>query len=127
LPIQPIEPDVLAEIETLQLVEIANTKSANELRTEARFNANTGALRGVAFRERNKERKAVYYVGQRSKGARKIEFEFYANAYRDAERRRIANRVSVGNPLFPGETTGKGSIGTGLNWSYPERRDGYIH
>jgi hypothetical protein len=93
----PID-DVLAELEGLEVIEIANTKTVGDLRTEARFNANTGALRGIAFRERNKGRKAVYYVGQRSKGDRKTEFEFYANAYRDAERRRTANRSSVGNP-----------------------------
>jgi hypothetical protein len=122
----PID-DVLAEIEALDVVEIANTKTIGDLRVEARFNANTGALRGLAFRERNKGRKAVYYVGARSKGDRKAEFEFYANAYRDAERRRIANRGSVGNPLHSGETAGKGYIRPGVDWTNAEGRAGYIH
>ena len=122
----PTDLEVLAELENLKVVEIANTKSANGLRTEARYNANTGNLRGVAFRERNKGRKVVYYVGSRSKGDRKTEFEFYANAY-GRSRQRIANGSSVGNPVRPSEAIGTGSVGTSLDWHYPGRQDGYIH
>jgi hypothetical protein len=122
----PTDLDVLAELESLEVVEIANTKSVGDLRTETRFNANTGALRGIAFRERNKGRKAVYYVGARSKGDRKAEFEFYANAYREA-RRRTANRSSVGNPVDEGKAPGVGSVGTGFDWTQPEGRAGYVH
>lgn len=119
--------DVLAEIENLSVVEIANAKSEGDLRVEPRFNANTGNLRGIAFRERNKERKVVYYVGQRSKGDRKIEFEFYANAYREAKRERTASGNSVGNPVYHVEEIGKGSVGTDTNWRHSEGRDSYVH
>lgn len=82
-------------------IQIANAPKTG-LRTEWRKNANTGKLRGVAFRERNKERKAVRYVGERSVGSRKEEFERYARAYAE----RYDKGGSVGNPL-----DGRGSVG----------------
>ena len=46
-------------------------------RREWRIVGTTGELRGVCWRERNKERKAVRYVGKRQKR----EFDIYNRAY----------------------------------------------
>jgi hypothetical protein len=119
--------DELREIDNLTLADTSETAG---LRVEPRFNANTGDLRGVAFRERNKERKVVYYVGSRSKGDRKTEFDFYANAYRESRGRSangFANGGSIGNLVLTGKETRGKSVGTDTNWTHSEGRSGYVH
>jgi hypothetical protein len=126
----PTDFDVLAEFDEIESLALANTSETVGLRVEPRFNANTGDLRGVAFRERNKDRKVVYYVGSRSKGDRKTEFDFYANAYRESRRRSangFANGGSVGNLILSGKETRGESVGTDIDWTQPEGRSGYIH
>lgn len=126
----PTDLDVLAEFDEIENLALADTSETVGLRVEPRFNANTGDLRGVVFRERNKERKVVYYVGSRSKGDRKTEFDFYANAYRESRGRvanGFANGGSVGNLILPSKEIGGQSVGTDTNWTHSEGRGGYIH
>lgn len=108
---QPTDFEVLAELEGLHVVSLQTVGNQAELRREWRINANTGSLMGVVFRERNKGRKAVRYVGKRSKGERKAEFERYANGFTGAKRGRGANRSFVGNALYGGETVGETFVG----------------
>jgi hypothetical protein len=67
----PIEEALAMQAEPLAVEELEKFDSANtfeaETRLEPRRNPKTGKLRGIAWRERNKERKAVYYVGINSK------------------------------------------------------------
>jgi hypothetical protein len=112
----PIE-DVLAEIDGLELASLEDMQDT--VRIEARFNANTGNLRGIAFRERNKERKVVYYVGARSQGDRRTEFESYANTYWEVKRgsaNGLANGGHPKNPVYQRKEIGKGSVGTSPDW-----------
>jgi len=118
---------VLAEIESLKPISLQSVGSLAELRREWRINANTGQLIGVVFRERNKERKAVRYVGKRSKGERKAEFERYANGFTGARRGR-ANGSSVGNAVHSGEDAGKAFIGNRPNWTRADNeKTSYLH
>jgi hypothetical protein len=54
-------------VEDFEHVDIANTEFEVPTRHEPRYNPKSGRLRGIAWRERNKGRKAVYYVGINSK------------------------------------------------------------
>ena len=83
-------------------IEIGTANARTGLRTEWRKN-DKGKLRGVAFRERNKERHAVRYVGERSVGSRQAEYRRYANAYAERYNEQIG---SVGNSV-----DGAGSVG----------------
>lgn len=89
----------------LEPIYIANARKTS-LRTEWRKNANTGKLRGVAFRERNKERKAVRYVGERSVGSRKAEYDRYSRAYteRNDEGRSVGSRLDGSGSVGSDET-----------------------
>lgn len=122
-----MEKEVLAELQNLQPISLQSIGNEAELRREWRINANTGGLVGVVFRERNKGRKAVRYVGKRSKGERKAEFERYANGFTGARRGR-ANRSSIGNALHGGEDVGKAVIGNRTDWTQPENAPtSYVH
>lgn len=122
-----MEKEVLAELQNLQPISLQSIGNEAELRMEWRINANTGGLVGVVFRERNKGRKAVRYVGKRSKGERKAEFERYANGFTGAKRGG-ANGSSIGNALHGGEDIGKAVIGNRPNWTQPENAPtSYVH
>jgi len=122
-----MESEVLAELQNLQPVSLQTIGTDAELRREWRINANTGGLVGVVFRERNKGRKAVRYVGKRSKGERKAEFERYANGFTGAKRGRT-DRGSIGNALHGGEDAGKAFIGKRTDWTQPEHKEArYLH
>jgi len=90
---------LLAELNGLTVISLQSIGSQAELRREWRINANTGNLIGVVFRERNKDRKAVRYVGKRSKGERKEEYQRYANGFGGGR----ANGSSIGNAVHGGE------------------------
>lgn len=73
---QPTRSGVLADLpealagEGMELVDLANTIFEQPTRLEPRYNKH-GKLRGIAWRERNKERKGVWYVGANSKDAQR--------------------------------------------------------
>jgi hypothetical protein len=67
-------PEEALAIEELEQVDVANTEIEVPTRHEPRRNKQ-GKLRGIAWRERNKGRKAVWYVGAKSKGQRKEQWE----------------------------------------------------
>ncbi len=102
-------PEVLAgrELEEVSIDE--SFEFSNPVRLEPRFNPQTGKLRGIAWRERTKERKGVYYVGAKSKGRRKEQFD---------ELRPVFAGKRRGRKNDPGTSVGSGldglvSVGTG--------------
>ena len=58
----------------IEEIVIANTTASVGSRMEPRYN-DKGELRGVCWRQRNAERKTVFYVGAKSKGNRQEQFE----------------------------------------------------
>lgn len=71
----------LSEVEPIETVGSVGGSVGSESklpRREWRIVSRTGELRGVCWRERNPERKAIRYVGKRN---RPEEFKIYADAY----------------------------------------------
>jgi hypothetical protein len=85
-------------------IETVGTETTLD-RREWRIIANTGELRGICWRTRNKERKVTRYVGKRNNPE---DFEIYLAAY---ERWRGANRTLVGIGVLP--TVGTKGAGSG--------------
>src|SRR5690349_21927379 len=109
-----VEGDLLAIANSLKLTDIQEVETVGTETTldrrEWRILANTGELRGVCWRTRNKERKVTRYVGKRNNPG---EFEIYRAAY---EGWRRANRTLIGVGVLPtvgtqGAGSGKGSDG----------------
>jgi hypothetical protein len=115
---------LLAELNGLTVISLQSIGSQAELRREWRVNANTGNLIGVVFRERNKDRKAVRYVGKRSKGERKEEYQRYANGFRGGR----ANGSSIGNAIHGGEGVGKARNLRSVDGSLSQKQESsYLH
>lgn len=66
-------PDALATGD-VEFIDISNTTVEENTRTEPRYNQK-GKLRGIVWREKNKGRKTTWYVGAKSKGQRKAQYE----------------------------------------------------
>lgn len=115
---------LLAELGGLTVISLQSIGSQAELRREWRINANTGNLIGVVFRERNKDRKAVRYVGKRSKGERKEEYQRYANGFGSGR----ANGSFIGNALHGGEGVGKARNLRSVDGSLSQKQESsYLH
>jgi hypothetical protein len=101
--------DVLAVANSLGLTNVEEVQTVGKETTldrrEWRIIANTGELRGICWRTRNKERKVTRYVGKRNNPA---EFEIYRAAY---EGWRRANRSLVSVGILP--TVGTQGAGSG--------------
>lgn len=100
--------DVLAIANSLSLTNIEEVETVGNQTTlprrEWRIIANSGELRGICWRERNKDRKVTRYVGKRNNPN---EFRIYQAAY---ERWRGANRSLAGLGLIPSlDTKGSGN------------------
>jgi hypothetical protein len=91
----------------MELIEIANAEIEQDSRMEQRRNKR-GELRGIVWRERNKERLTVWYVGARSKGQRKQQYDELKSAFETT-----ANAEK--NELGRGNDT-QTSVGSGLDW-----------
>jgi hypothetical protein len=85
-------PEVLATGQ-VEVIDIANTEFEQPVRMEARRNKK-GELRGIAWRERNKDRKAVWYVGKNSTGQRKQQWDELRPVFESANT--IANAILEG-------------------------------
>jgi hypothetical protein len=96
-----IFPEALALSEDIEIIDIANAEIEQPTRMESRRNKK-GQLRGISWRERNKERKAVWYVGAKSKGQRKAQYDELKRTFANASPA-LAGRneppASVGSPL----------------------------
>lgn len=86
-------PQALAISDDIEIIDIANTSIEQPTRIEPRRNKH-GKLRGLAWRERNKGRKAVWYVGAQSEGQRKKQ---YLELKPEFERANTANGLERGN------------------------------
>lgn len=67
--------DVLAAlaVDEIEVIEFP-AKAEDETRIELRRNKR-GQLRGIVWRKRGKDRKAVYYVGAKARGERRRQWE----------------------------------------------------
>jgi hypothetical protein len=88
---QPVAADLLAGLGFFNIRPIESVGTAKSLRREWRINANTGELRGIAFRETVGSRRCVKYVGKR--GTYRDEFARYTDVFGEWRR---TNRTLVG-------------------------------
>lgn len=58
----------------IEVIDIANAEIEVRTRMEPRYNEH-GKLRGIVWRERNKDRKTTWYVGAKSTGQRKEQYD----------------------------------------------------
>lgn len=104
-------PEALALSDEIEIIDIANAEIEQPTRMEPRRNKK-GQLRGISWRERNKGRKAVWYVGAKSTGQRKAQFDELkptfasANTGKEALARRDEPPASVGSLLDRFTTVG---------------------
>jgi hypothetical protein len=91
--------NVLAIANSLKLTDVQEIETVGAETTldrrEWRIIANTGELRGICWRQRNKDRKVTRYVGKRNNPE---EFRIYQAAY---EGWRRANRSFAGLGIVP--------------------------
>jgi hypothetical protein len=96
--------DELPTLEDVDEIKIESVGNETGLRREWRIVANTRELRGLCWRERNANRKAVRYVGKRNSE----EFERYANTFEEWRR---TNRATVGIDLVTNRDVDEARIG----------------
>lgn len=109
-------PEALAVSNDLEFIDIANAEIEQPTRMEPRMNEK-GRLRGITWRERNKERKSVWYVGAKSKGQRKEQYNALkptfepANGAKEALAGRNEPGASVGSGVDRFTTVGNERAG----------------
>lgn len=97
-------PEALAVSDDIEMIEIANAEIEQPTRMEPRMNEK-GKLRGITWRERNKERKSVWYVGAKSTGQRKQQYDELKPLFEHANAEALAGRNDT-----------KASVGSRVDW-----------